>query len=76
MIELYYIFHTSMIAFNFALRLRMIGFTGQTLKTIALSSQGEGQLTLSAGTLPSGTYTDSLWLNGQQVVARQIVVAR
>lgn len=47
---------------------------GQLLKTIALNSQGDGHITLQAGTLPAGSYTYSLWVKAKQVDAKQMLV--
>jgi hypothetical protein len=49
---------------------------GQVLKTIALSSRGDGQVSLQAGNLPAGTYTYSLWIDGRQADTKQMIIVR
>jgi phage gp37-like protein len=49
---------------------------GQILKTIALNSRGEGQVSLQTGSLPAGTYTYSLWTEGRQADAKQMVIVK
>jgi hypothetical protein len=49
---------------------------GQVLKTIALNSRGDGQITLDATTLTAGTYTYSLWIEGRQADTKQMVIVR
>ena len=52
----------------------IMNMKGQLLKSIALNGQGNGQITLQAGTLPSGSYTYSLWIDGRQVDTKQMLV--
>jgi hypothetical protein len=49
---------------------------GQVLKTIALNSRGDGQVSLQGGNLPAGTYTYSLWIEGRQADTKQMVIVR
>jgi hypothetical protein len=49
---------------------------GQALKTIALSSRGEGQVSLPATTLTAGNYTYSLWIESRQVDTKQMVIVK
>ncbi|HZH66703.1 MAG TPA: FlgD immunoglobulin-like domain containing protein, partial [Flavisolibacter sp.] len=49
---------------------------GQVLKTIALNSRGDGQVSLQGSSLPSGTYTYSLWIDGRQADTKQMVIIK
>jgi len=49
---------------------------GQILKSIALTSKGDGQVTLNAGTLAAGSYTYSLWVEGKQIDAKQMLIIK
>jgi len=47
---------------------------GQLLKSITLTGEGDGQITLTATMLPAGSYAYGLWVAGRQVDAKQMVV--
>jgi hypothetical protein len=49
---------------------------GQVLKTIALNSRGDGQVSLQGGNLPAGTYTYSLWIDGRQADTKQMIIVK
>ena len=49
---------------------------GQVLKTIALNSRGDGQVSLQGSSLPAGTYTYSLWIEGRQADTKQMIIVR
>ena len=59
-----------------SVRLTLTNARGQTLKQLALASAKTGHVNLSTSALPSGTYTYTLWVNGQQADSKQLVVAR
>lgn len=47
---------------------------GSVIKTIILASQGEGQVKLTTQGMAAGTYNYSLWLRGQKVDTKQLIV--
>jgi hypothetical protein len=49
---------------------------GQVVKSIVVNGRGEGTIRLHTGTLPTGSYTYSLWINGRQVDAKQMVIVK
>jgi hypothetical protein len=49
---------------------------GKTIKSISLTSRGNGQITLNSGTLAAGSYNYTLWMDGKQVYSRKMIVAR
>jgi flagellar hook assembly protein FlgD len=49
---------------------------GQVLKTIALNSRGNGQVSLQGSSLPAGTYTYSLWIEGRQADTKQMIIVK
>jgi hypothetical protein len=57
-------------------RLVLTNAKGQTLKDVSLAGRGTGQVNLSTASLPSGTYTYTLWVDGQQAASKQLVIAR
>lgn len=57
-------------------RFTLTNANGQTLKQLALSSRGAGQLTLNTSGLPSCTYTYTLWVDGQPTASKQLMIAR
>ena len=42
------------------------GINGQLLKSIPVSGKGKGRVTLPANTFAKGSYTYTLWVNGQK----------
>ncbi len=55
-------------------RLTVVNMLGQVMKEVRLAG-GAGQLNLDVSALPSGTYPCTLWVNGQQAVSKQLVIA-
>jgi cell division septum initiation protein DivIVA len=49
---------------------------GQTVKSISLDNRGAGQVTISSGTLPAGSYNYTLWLNGKKMDSKQMMLTR
>jgi hypothetical protein len=49
---------------------------GALIKTISLSSRGNGQVSLSRGALAAGTYTYSLHVGGGKVDSKQMIITR
>jgi hypothetical protein len=50
--------------------------SGRTIKSISLNSRGNGQLTLSSGTLAAGSYNYTLWMDGKQVDSKKMVITK
>lgn len=57
-------------------RLTLVNTKGQLVKTLGLNSRGAGQVNLDTATLPAGTYTYTLWVDGQQNASKQLVVTK
>lgn len=55
-------------------KLTIVNMSGQVLKEVSLTS-GDGQVEMNVSNLASGIYPCSLWVNGQQVASRQLVIA-
>jgi hypothetical protein len=49
---------------------------GAVIKSIALTSNGSGQVTLNAGALAAGIYNYSIWIDRQQVDSKQVMITR
>ena len=49
---------------------------GITIKTISLTQKGNGQITLAAGTLATGTYFYSLVTDGKKTDTKQMQIVR
>ena len=49
---------------------------GKMIKSISLTSTGTGQLTLSSGTLSSGSYNYTLWMDGKQVDSKKMLITK
>ena len=49
---------------------------GGVIKIMALTGKGDGQIIFNTGTLAAGSYTYSLWANGKQVDAKQMVIIK
>jgi hypothetical protein len=49
---------------------------GQVLKTIALNGRGDGQVSLQGSSLPAGTYTYSLWIDGRHADSKQMIIVK
>ncbi len=50
--------------------------SGHTLKNILLETKGSGQVTITGGTLSSGSYIYSLLINGRKVDSKQMVLTK
>lgn len=57
-------------------KLTLVNQKGQILKEVNLTSRGVGQVSLNTAALPSGVYTYTLWIDGQQAASKQLVVAK
>jgi hypothetical protein len=57
-------------------QLMITDMNGNTIKSISLDNKQSGQVTLAGGTLPSGNYTYTLWMNGKQIDSKKMVIAR
>ncbi len=57
-------------------QLLIANVTGQVLKTLTLSGTGNGQVTLNAGSLASGSYFYSLIINGQKVDTKEMILSK
>jgi hypothetical protein len=49
---------------------------GQVLKSIALNSRGNGQVTLTAGILPAGSYTYTLYVEGTPIETKKMLIIK
>jgi hypothetical protein len=49
---------------------------GQLLKSIAINGSGNRKITLDGSTFAFGSYTYSLWVEGRQVDARQMIIQK
>lgn len=67
----YYIPETSTAAF-----LRITDSSGRVLKQIELLESGEGTLELDVQQMPAGTYAYSLFVDGQLVQTRQMIIGK
>ena len=47
---------------------------GNVLKSVALNGNGNGQITLSAGALASGSYFYTLLINGQKIDTKEMIL--
>ena len=52
----------------------MTDVAGRVLKSVILDTRGEGQTTLDASTLSKGAYQYSLFLDGQLLESKQMVL--
>jgi hypothetical protein len=50
--------------------------TGSVIRSISLTGNGDGQITLSAGSLASGSYFYTLLVNGQKIDTKQMIIAQ
>lgn len=55
-------------------KLILVNMSGQVMKEVSLAG-GAGQVNLSVSNLATGIYPCSLWVNGQQVATKQMVVS-
>jgi len=56
--------------------LRVTDLTGKVIESVAIQARGEGQTTFDATTLGSGTYQYSLFLDGQLLDTKQMVLTK
>jgi len=56
--------------------LRITDLTGKVIKSVAIQARGEGQTTFDATTLSSGNYQYSLFLDGQLLDTKQMVLTK
>ena len=56
--------------------IKVTGINGKEIKTVQLYGTGSGQLTLQTATLASGNYTYSLYIDGNLIDTKVMVLAR
>jgi hypothetical protein len=56
--------------------IKVTGINGNAIKTIQLNGAGSGQITLQTATLASGNYTYSLYVDGNLIDTKVMVLAR
>src|ERR1039457_2656117 len=56
--------------------IKVTGMNGNAIKTIQLNNIGSGQITLQTATLASGNYTYSLYVDGNLIDTKVMVLAR
>jgi hypothetical protein len=56
--------------------IKVTGMNGNAIKTIELNNTGSGQITLQTATLASGNYTYSLFVDGNLIDTKVMVLAR
>jgi len=56
--------------------LRITNLQGKVIKSVAIQARGEGQITFDATTLGSGTYQYSLFVDGQPLDTKQMILTR
>jgi len=56
--------------------LRITNLQGKVIKSVAIQARGEGQITFDATTLGSGTYQYSLFVDGQLLDTKQMVLTK
>lgn len=49
---------------------------GKMIKSISLTSRGNGAITLNSGTLAAGSYNYTLWVEGKQVDSKKMIIAK
>jgi hypothetical protein len=49
---------------------------GRTIQSNNIINRGKGQLTITAGTLPAGTYVYSLIADGKRADSKQLVITK
>jgi len=49
---------------------------GRNLKTIKIPNNGPGQVNISAGSLPAGSYVYSLIIDGKKVDSKQMILTK
>jgi hypothetical protein len=50
--------------------------SGRIMKSIALTSIGEGEINLNTSTFAAGSYNYTLWLDGKKVDSKKMIVAK
>jgi hypothetical protein len=56
--------------------IKVTGINGEAIKTIQLNGTGSGQITLQTATLASGNYTYSLYVDGNLIDTKVMVLAK
>lgn len=56
--------------------IQITDMSGQVLRSVSLSGNGNGQLTLQTGQLAAGTYTYSLFVDGQMIDTKKMLLAK
>ncbi len=56
--------------------LRVTASNGQLIREIAIDQRGRGQLTLQTGQLSPAAYQYTLWIDGQAVATRQMLIQK
>jgi len=56
--------------------LRVTASNGQLIKEIAIDQRGQGQLTLQTGQLSPAAYQYTLWIDGQAVATKQMLIQK
>ncbi len=57
-------------------KLTLTNAKGQLLNEVNIPNRETGQVNLNIQALPAGTYTYTLWVEGQQTASKQLVIAR
>lgn len=52
------------------------GVNGEKIKTVSVNTKGDGQLTLQTSQLGAGTYTYSLYVDGNLIDAKKMILAK
>ncbi len=50
--------------------------SGKTIQQFAINATGAGAINIRAGSLSSGTYTYSLWVDGRQVNTKKMIITK
>jgi hypothetical protein len=59
-----------------SVKLTITNVKGQVIKEMSISNRGAGQVNLNASSLAAGTYNYSLWVNGQNVDTKRLIITR
>jgi hypothetical protein len=57
-------------------QIKVVTANGQEIQSFEIAERGEGQLTLAAGTLASGTYVYRLIVDAKAVASKKLVMTR
>jgi len=61
---------------NSSAKLTISDAKGRLIKDITLSDRGAGQVNLNSNQLQASTYIYSLWVDGQQVDSKQLLIGK